>query len=198
MFQKFRDKSDDELVFAYKAKKDDDIELELIQRYRIHAKKISGEFCHKYSFLYQIEFEDIFSIAISCLFTSMKTFSKRGFFKYWKTYTTNELLKYIKKFTLTTTDAIVLSRLNVEELSKGILLKQNPYNMDDDQMQSEVFAIIDNKANMFGKHDKSIFMYHLEGYKTKEIAVLVNRKESFVRERLKVIKSKIADILFNQ
>lgn len=199
MFEKYKDSSDDSLVFSYKEKKDDDIELELMERYRIHAKKLAGEFYKKFKFLYQLEYEDLYCVAISCLFTAIKTFKKQGFFKMWKTCATNELNKYVSEFTLTRNDALVYSKLNPEELSSSVLLKQNPSRgLEGYNIVEDIHRIINNKKYKFDDYDKQIFTLYLQGYKVKEIALIVGHTGSMVRYRLKEIKDKIADILFNQ
>ena len=198
MFDKFSEMSDDELVFAYKQKKDDDIELELISRYQIHSRKLAGEIYRKFKFLYQLEYEDIFAIAISTLFTAIKTFTKKGFFKYWKTCTNNEMNSYIRHFNVTKSDALVFSSLT-DDLSSSIIFKERPStNVESYSLHDDIMLVMDQNEKEFDEADKVIFLYYLEGYKITEICELIGRKKSFVRNRLNIIKDKLADILFNQ
>ena len=199
MFEKYKDVGDDDLVFSYKKKKDDDVENELISRYSIHSKKLSGEFYKKFKFLYEVEFEDLYCVALASLFKAVISFSKKGFFKFWKTLAVNELNLYLKSYKLTRSDIEAYSQINVEEVSNNILLKQNPsksyegYNVSED-----VIRILADRRYSFDEADRIIFQLYMQGFKAKEIGSRVHRTDSFVRYRLKRMKSKIADILFNQ
>lgn len=198
MFEKFKDISDDDLVFAYKQKRDEDIELELIDRYRIHAKKLAGEFYHKFRFLYLLEYDDIYSITWSTLFTAIKTFVYGGFFKFWKTIASNELNTYVHKFTVTKNDALVYSQLDTE-ISDNLILKQgNSMPVETNFLKSDIHQILLSNKDDFDDYDIVLYELYIEGYKCNEIAVIVGYSDSFVRRRLKKIKTKINNILFNQ
>ena len=83
MLTKFKDVSDDDIVFMYKAEPSDDLEAEIMNRYKIHAKKLAGEIFKKFKFLYQVEFEDIYCIGLASIFVSIRGFKNgmKGFFQ---------------------------------------------------------------------------------------------------------------------
>ena len=197
MFGKFQNMKDDDLVLLYKEHKDDDVELELIERYRIHSRKLAGEFYRKFKFLYLLEYEDIYSIALSSLFVAIKTFTIGGFFKYWKTFTTNELNCYVKNFSVTKSDALLYSQLNAEEVPSGMILKQNTSQGEKISFSDEILDIVNDPKNEFKEVDREIMRLYVLGYRLVDIAIITNHLESFVRYHLKKIKNKISDILYN-
>ena len=62
MLNKFKGIRDEELVLQYQKCHDDDIESELIDRYRIHSKKLAGELFRNYRFVFQVEYDDLYSV----------------------------------------------------------------------------------------------------------------------------------------
>ena len=96
MLNKFKGIRDEELVSQYKVSKDDDVEAELIDRYRIHSKKLAGEMFQNYKHVFQIEYDDLFQICLMNLFTAIKSFKiNMNFFRFWKTISINEIKLYV-------------------------------------------------------------------------------------------------------
>ena len=199
MFEKFKNLSDDDLVFAYKHKRDDDIELELLDRYRFRIKKVAGEYYVKYKFLYQLEFEDLYSVALGTLFSCIKNFSMKGFYKYWKIYVNNELTNYVRQFKLSKSEVILSSELDVDELSTNLVFKQDRgITLENPALSKDIDVLLNDESRGFNQLDIEIYKLSYCGYKVKEIAILINKCESYVRRRQLMIKKKIQHILFNQ
>lgn len=203
MYKKYRGLSDDEIVFAYKIQSDDDLETELLNRYKMHAKKLAAELYVKFKFLYQVEFEDIYCIVIACVFTSAKNFKKgmKNFFMYWRSSATREVYLYVGQFSSLDKDnaPIFESASNGEERNYINILKQNEISLVEDYpIMSDIVHVIDKDKTNFDQIDKSILYLYVEGYSLYEIATELNMKYATVRRRLAKVKDKISDILFNQ
>ena len=202
MFKKYRDFSDDEIVLMYKLNSDDDLEVELIDRYKVHCKKIAGELFTKFKFLYQVEYEDIYGIAFSCIFLACKKF-KRGmkcFFNYWKKCTLTEVYDYVGQFSvLEVSDSNQISASNGEERNYFKALRQNPSFLNDHfALENEIANQLKIENENFDDLDLNIFYLYLAGYSLYELSMELNIKYATARRRLSKIKTKIRDILFNQ
>ena len=100
MFQKFRDISDNNLVFEYKKTHQDDLEIEIISRYQKYAKRLAGLLFSKFKFLYQVEYDDIYCILANAVPLAVNGFKNHDadFYQYWKMVGTNEVLLYVSRF----------------------------------------------------------------------------------------------------
>ena len=203
MFKKYRELSDDEIVFLYKNQSDDDLELELLNRYKCHTRKLAGELYRKFKFLYQVEYEDIHCIVTSCLFISINSFKKgmKNFYKYWKSCAIREVYDYVGQFSSLEGDkaSIFPTSSNGEERNYFRVLKQNESSLIENySIISDIAQVIEKDNTNFDVMDKEVFYLFLEGYSLYEIALTLNMKYSTVRRRISKIKKKIGDILFNQ
>ena len=197
MFQKFNGVRDEDLVFMYKERKDDDVEMELIDRYKIHSKKLAYELYQKYRFTFQVEYEDIYSIVLANLFPAIKSFkSKLNFYKLWKRISSNEvnlyvsqlpLLKYKKQY-----DIISTSR---DEPNNNLVLASDT---DVNILKDDVERIILKSKVNFTEEDKDIYILLSSGYSIQDIAKETGLKYNHVRSRVNKIKEKLTSILFNQ
>ena len=70
--------------------------------------------------------------------------------------------------------------------------------MDDYLLQFELDEILADKKNGFLKEDVDMFRLYLAGYTIKEIAQITKKTYHRVHFHIKEMKSKIANILFNQ
>ena len=203
MFKKFSSFSDDEIVLAYKNQIDDDLEAELMSRYKIHARKLAGELKHKFAFLYQVEYEDVYCIVSACVFVAVNSFKKgmKNFFKYWKNVATREVYNYVGQFTTAECNSIneLVTASNGEERNYFYMMKQNESSLIEDYpLISDIVHVIEKDKKHFESIDKEVFYLYVEGYSLYEIAVTLNLTYSSVRRRVNKLKDKISDILFNQ
>lgn len=202
MLTKFKDVSDDDIVFMYKAEPSDDLEAEIMNRYKIHAKKLAGEIFKKFKFLYQVEFEDIYCIGLASIFVSIRGFKNgmKGFFQYWKICATRDIHDYISQFSIN--DLSYLPHINEaheEERNYFKMMRQTQCVLNDEYaLFTDLARIMENKKYGFSKLDQDIFYFYVSGYSIHEIALHFSLKYSTTRRRLTKLKEKIADILFNQ
>lgn len=201
MFQKFQKFSDNELVFEYKKTHQEDLELEIISRYQKNAKRLAGLLFSKFKFLYQVEYDDIYSILLSSLFTTIKGFNdeKLDFYQYWKSSATHEVVNYVSDFSHKNNDMLDEKGILNDEVMLSGYLRDRCFNMKDDYLWSfELDDILTNPKSRLLKIDADIFRLYLAGYKAIEISRKVNIPLNKIRYRLKVVKRKLANILFNQ
>ena len=190
MLSKFKSVRDEELVSNYKESKDDDIELELIDRYRIHAKKLAGELLQNYKYVFQIEYEDLYYIALMNLFTAIKSYKHNAsFFKLWKTIATNEIKLYVAKLPLLKYEGcpgiVNTSRDN------DYVLSSSSYNQTDIDLSNEIEQIIIKNKDQFEPKDKDIFILFVGGYSIMDIAKETGLKYHYVRSRILVIRDRL-------
>ena len=201
MFEKYKDKKDNELVLLYKKSHNDDVEFELISRYQRHARRLAKELYDKFCFLYQVEYDDIYCILLGALFSSIRSVSddSTNFYLYWKTAASNEVTSYVSKFT-----NIHKSRIddyfNYEQgISYSGCFREKAETEDDDYMAKfELEEILSNPKNKFSKEDVDVFNLYLAGYTINDIVKLLNSTYNKVRYRIENVRRKIANILFNQ
>lgn len=188
MFKKFENIRDEQLVLKYKESKDDDIELELVSRYKIHAKKLASELYLKFKFVFQIEYEDIFAIILSSLFTAIRSFkTSSNFFKLWKTIATNDINIYVCSLPLLKME----SNYSIISTSRDISLA-SPYEHNDNiDLSSEIERILIENKDQFDPKDRDIFILYVSGYTIRDIANETGLKYHYIRARIKVIKEKI-------
>ena len=195
MLKKFNNVRDEELVYKYKTNKDEDIELELIERYKIHSKKLAGEQYQKYRYIFQIEYEDIYAIVLAAVLTAIRSFKvsdNANFFKLWKTIATNEINLYVCKMPLLKVEAninyILTSRDNSGDNLFLASSKQQESNID---LTGEIERILISKKDQFDPKDRDIFILYVSGYTITDIAKETGLKYHYVRSRVHVIKEKI-------
>jgi len=196
MFQKFNGVRDEDLVFMYKETKNDDVEMELIDRYKIHSKKLAFELYQKYRFTFQIEYEDIYSIVLANVFQAIKSFkNKLNFFKLWKRIATNEVNFYVKDLPLLQFkkqyDIISTGR---DESGTNYVLASNT---DAEILKEDVERIILKSKVNFTEEDKDIYILLASGYSIQDIVNETGLKYNHVRTRVNKIKEKLTSILFN-
>ena len=202
MFQKYRLKSDNELVFEYKKTKQDDLEYEIISRYQNHARLLAGLLFSKFKFLYQVEYDDIYCILLGSLSAAINGFNNDGmdFYHYWKSTATHDVLLYVNKFSSKFSDDYGEENYasNEEPILAGYM-KEKTSILNDDYLSSfELDDILRNPKNKFKELDINIFYLYLAGYSIYEIAELMKTTYNKVRYRISNVKRKIANILFNQ
>lgn len=197
MIQKYHGRIDDDLVFEYKKTHQEDLENELIARYKKNSKVLAASLFNKFKFLYQVEYDDLYCILLGSLFTAIRGFDigKVDFYHYWKSSAINEANKYIASFSLS---EIQLIDAPVTKRKEHYLRQKVDLSTDDYLFQFELDDILTNEKNGFVKDDVDMFRLYLAGYTIKEIARLTKKTYHCVHFHIKEMKSKIANILFNQ
>lgn len=195
--------SDDEVVLAYKNNNEDDLENELLSRYKIHTRRLAGELYRKFSFLYQVEYDDILCIVTANIFIAVNNFKHgmRNFYKYWRSTATNEVYSYVGQFSSLEVEcrSLYSGSNNGEEKNYHRMMRQNESSlMDNYPLINDIARIIEKDNDNYKEIDKQIFFLFVEGYTYYEIAVFLGIKYNAVRRRMNKIKDKINDILFNQ
>ena len=200
MFQKFRSRTDSDLVFEYKQTHSDDLENEIISRYQKHSQAIAAILFSRYKFLYQVEFDDLYCIILASTFIAIKGFSSEtgDFYHYWKETAYNEVVEYISKFSTVKNGRIDSKYESTCEPGVGFL-REHHLDLTDDYLSSfELEDVLTNPKNRIDKIDAEIFRLYLAGYQPIEIASTTGINYNSVRYRIRRVKSKIANILFNQ
>ena len=188
MFKKFDKVRDEELVFQYKENRDSDIELELVDRYKIHSKKLASELYQKYRFVFQVEYEDIFAVILSSLFTAIKSFKRNSsFFKLWKTIATNDINIYVASLPLLKLE----SSFGIVSTSRDVSLMDSSHIENNIDLSSDVERILIENKDQFDPKDRDIFILLVAGYTIRDIANETGLKYHYVRARIIVIKEKI-------
>ena len=197
MLSKFHGRDDDDLVFEYKKTHQEDLENELIARYKNNSKLLAASLFNKFKFLYQVEYDDLYCILLGSLFTAIRGFDigKVDFYHYWKSSAINEANKYIASFSFNETELIDNPKLVRKE---HYLRQKLDVSMDDYLLQFELDEILSDEKNGFLKEDVDMFRLYLAGYTIKEIAQITKKTYHRVHFHIKEMKSKIANILFNQ
>ena len=201
MFEKYHTMCDNDLVFEYKKTHNDDLEIEIISRYQKHAKLLAGLLFSKYKFLYQVEFDDIYSIVLSSVFTAIKSFSdkKETFLKYWKVAAINEVNLYVGEFSQVKNRLIDKDKNTTEEPYMVSYMRETPTSMIDDYLyEFELEDILSDPKNKLKEKDIDMFRLFLAGYSIYDIADLTHEPYNKVRYRIYIVKRKIANILFNK
>ena len=201
MFQKFRDISDNDLVFEYKKTHHDDLEIEIISRYQKYAKRLAGLLFSKFKFLYQVEYDDIYCILANAIPLAVNGFKNHDadFYQYWKMVGTNEVLLYVSRFSQDMNELIDSNISYSDERKLTGYLKEKTEELKDDYLSS--FALDDifaNPKNKLSNTDKDIFKLYLSGYSLLEVSELTGISYSKLRYRFNRAKRKIVNILFNQ
>lgn len=201
MFEKYKDKHDNDLVLMYKNSRNDDVEYELISRYQQHAKKYAKELFDKFSFLYQVEFDDLYCILLGTLFSAIRSFEgvSTSFYTYWRTAATHEVTTYIRKFPYVHQSNVV-EYVNYEQgINQSGYFKERPEEFDDDYISKfDLEEILTNPKYHFSKMDIDVFRLYLGGYSINDIAAVTKKTYHQIRYRLECVREKIANILFNQ
>lgn len=200
MFQKFRSRNDNDLVFEYKKTHSDDLENEIISRYQKHSKKLAAILYSKYKFLYQVEFDDLYCIILASTLIAIRSFTNESieFHKYWKVTAYNEVLLYISKFSQNNNNRIDSNCEPSNEPGSGFL-REHHLDLTDDYLYSfELEDVLTNPKNKIKQTDADLFRLYLAGYEPLEIAKKVGIEYNKVRYRIRTVKTKIANILFNQ
>ena len=199
MFEKYKGIRDEELVKTYRINKSDEIELELMERYEIHSKVLASEQYQKYKFLYQVEYDDLYAIAMSQLFFAIRTIrsTNRNFFQFWKKYAVNEINRYVSQYQL---------EENYKILSIDLVSSERYYALSDSEindadvldMNSHISIILEHNSREFTDEEKSVLLLYISGYDIGEIAVETGYKYSKTRRLVNIAKEKLADILLKE
>ena len=196
MLKKFNNVRDEELVLKYKAKKDEDIELELIERYKIHSKKLASEQYQKYRYVFQIEYEDVYATILASVITAIRSFKVKqntSFFKLWKTIATNEINLYVTKMPLLKLEANIGYITTSRDISNDnmVLSSSNKSEETSIDLSHEIERILVSNKDSFDPKDRDIFILYVSGYSITDIANETGLKYHYVRSRINSIKEKI-------
>lgn len=201
MFEKYKNINDNELVLLYKNNHNDDVEYELIARYQRHSKKLAKELFDKFSFLYQVEFDDLYCILLGALFSAIRSFkdASSNFYTYWKTISTNEVSTYVSKFP-NIQKGNVVNYINYEQgINQSGYFKERPEEFEDDYLTNfELEEILTNPKNKFASDEVDIFRLYLAGYSISDIASLTHKSYYQIRYKIENVRREIVNILFNQ
>ena len=199
MFEKYKGIRDEELVKLYKSTKNDEIELELMERYEIHSKVLAGQQYHKYQFLYQVEYDDLYAIAMSQLFFAIRNIksSNRNFFQFWKKYAVNEINRYVSQYQIEENYRILSIDLVGSE--RYFALSDSEINdVDVLDMNSHISIILQQHSREFTDEEKTVLLLYISGYDIGEIAVETGYKYTKARRLVNIAKDKLADILLKE
>ena len=193
MLNKFKGVRDEELVSQYKVSKDDDVEAELIDRYRIHSKKLAGEMFQNYKHVFQIEYDDLFQICLMNLFTAIKSFKiNMNFFRFWKTISINEIKLYVTTLPLLKIESNAGIISTSRDISGNDFVLASPSKAESNiDLTSEVERILKKNKDTFDPNDMDIFILFVAGYTMSDIAKETGLKYHYVRSRINVIKDKM-------
>lgn len=193
MINKFKGIRDEELVSQYKVSKDDDVEAELIDRYRIHSKKLAGEMFQNYKHVFQIEYDDLFQICLMNLFTAIKSFKiNMNFFRFWKTISINEIKLYVTTLPLLKIESNAGIISTSRDISGNDFVLASPSKVESNiDLTSEVERILKKNKDTFDPNDMDIFILFVAGYTITDIAKETGLKYHYVRSRINVIKDKM-------
>ena len=195
MLSKFESVREEELVLKYKECRDDDIEMELIERYKIHSKKLASELFINFKFVYQVEYEDLFSIALANLFVAIKSFKENlSFFKLWKRIATNDIKIYVTTLPLLVNHRSprYLSTSRDKDFADSVMVIASPTIEDNDPfLSSEIERFIREDKKHFKDTDVDIYILLVSGFTVMDIAKSTGLKYHYVRARINVIKDKI-------
>ena len=195
MLSKFESVREEELVLKYKECRDDDIEMELIERYKIHSKKLASELFINFKFVYQVEYEDLFSIALANLFVAIKSFKENlSFFKLWKRMATNDIKIYVTTLPLLVNHRSprYLSTSRDKDFVDSVMVIASPTIEDNDPfLSSEIERFIREDKKHFKDTDVDIYILLVSGFTVMDIAKSTGLKYHYVRARINVIKDKI-------
>ena len=195
MLSKFESVREEELVLKYKECRDDDIEMELIERYKIHSKKLASELFINFKFVYQVEYEDLFSIALANLFVAIKSFKDNlSFFKLWKRIATNDIKIYVTTLPLLVNHRSprYLSTSRDKDFVDSVMVIASPTIEDNDPfLSSEIERFIREDKKHFKDTDVDIYILLVSGFTVMDIAKSTGLKYHYVRARINVIKDKI-------
>ena len=196
MLKKFDNVRDEELVLKYKAKKDEDIELELIERYKIHSKKLASEQYQKYRYVFQIEYEDVYATILASVITAIRSFKIKqntSFFKLWKTIATNEINLYVTKLPLLKLEANIGYITTSRDISNDnmVLSSSNKSEETSIDLSHEIERILVSNKDSFDPKDRDIFILYVSGYSITDSANETGLKYHYVRSRINSIKEKI-------
>lgn len=191
MLKKFENVRDEELVFLYKKSKDDDVEMELVLRYQIHSKKLASEQYHKFRYVFHVEYEDIYSLCMVSLFSSIKAFKRNGsFFRFWKMLTINQINLYVSGLPLLRFEG--KSVVSTSRDNSQILTLASPIHKEDSiDLSSDIERIIMQNKDNFDEKDRDIFILYVAGYSLTDIASETGLKYHYVYRRMKEIKRQI-------
>ena len=195
MYEKYHEVRDEQLVSEYKKQRNDDIELELVDRYKIHSRKLASELYRKYKPIFQIEYEDLYSIALANLFVAINSFKLEfSFFKLWKRIATNEIKIYVTSMPLlylhTRTEYLSTSR--DADLNESTLVIAAPsYDDHESVLSSEIEKMLSRDKRRVSQFDCDIYILVKAGYSITDIAKETGLKYHYVRSRIEAIKSKI-------
>ena len=194
MLNKFKGVRDEELVKLYKEKHDDDVEVELIDRYRVHSKKLAGELYQTYRFVFQVEYEDLYQICLMNLFTAISSAKTNvHFFKFWKTVSTNEVKMYIATLPLLKRERNVGIVSTSRDISNNEFVFASPVKEESNiDLSSEVERILSKGKDTFDPNDMDIFILYSAGYSITDIAKETGLKYYYVRSRINIIKDKMS------
>ena len=195
MLSKFESVREEELVLKYKECRDDDIEMELIERYKIHSKKLASELFINFKFVYQVEYEDLFSIALANLFVAIKSFKENlSFFKLWKRIATNDIKIYVTTLPLLVNHRSprYLSTSRDKDFADSVMVIASPTIEDNNPfLSSEIERFIREDKKHFKDTDVDIYILLVSGFTVMDIAKSTGLKYHYVRARINVIKDKI-------
>lgn len=193
MLNKFKGIRDEELVLQYQKCHDDDIESELIDRYRIHSKKLAGELFRNYRFVFQVEYDDLYSVCLMNLFNSIKSFKvNMNFFRLWKKIATNEIKLYVTTLPLLKRESNAGIISTSRDISGNDIVLASPSKVESNiDLSSEVERILKKNKDTFDPNDMDIFILFAAGYTMSDIAKETGLKYHYVRSRINIIKDKM-------
>lgn len=145
--------------------------------------------------------EDFFSVALDATTKSIETFSddKGTFYSYWHVCVTNALHRFIKDNYLQI-KYHVSNVISFDGVLKSGATLHDCYGKEDEEMKqnivvNQMIKLINDESNDLTQKERIVLLYYLEGYKPKEIAVLLNTTSSAIYRRFNQAVKKMRDIM---
>lgn len=193
MYPKFEGVRDETLILKYKESRNDDVEMEIIERYKIHSRKLASELYQKYRYIYRVEYEDVFAIALGNVLLAINCFKKNfSFFNLWKRIATNEINLYVTSLPLkknALSNFLVTSRDS--DLNESTMIMASPAAEEHNILAIEIEKMLQNNKENFDKNDLDIYILYISGFSITDIAKETGLKYHYVRSRVASIKRKI-------
>lgn len=197
MLSKFLTLTDEELVILVQSK-NNDAELELIDRYKPIAKMLGRKYFHQFKGTINCDPDDLISAALVAAFIASKTYdSENGdsFRAYWSKIAENEIMKVVKSCSETFQSDNNYRFINFDTNEEEISFVSEP-EIDDD-MVAQVIKLVNSKRIVAKKKSKEIFKLYIEGYEPNQIAQRYHIKASTVMYHIKLVSKKVREILLH-
>lgn len=196
--KKFIGIKDSELFHLWK-ENHPDAESEFIERYRHHSYDLAERLLIEFKNVTKAEIDDLMNVGLYAMFIALNSYRGHGsFIAYWEKIAEHKMMNEIKENSYSYQNKIKDKHIPFVSYNDDILFFESsgvPH--EKTFIRNDLINLLEDKSLKIKPEDRRLFLLYVDGYSIAELSLMFDMSYNTIRYKIKKIKDKVHDILFN-